>query len=116
MLEMVVMLLLAVPLEDPGVEPEGMEGRLTPVCPPVLPNMKAADWVGKGGQANGGSVNEVNNGYVKPLARRDPTEKGVVLINRLLNINALNLGSGNAGSGGDASSGNALGGGAGCHY
>jgi hypothetical protein len=70
MQEMVVMLLLAVPLEDPGVEPEGTEGLLIPVCPPIFPGMRAADWVGKGGQANGGSVNEVNNGYVETLPRK----------------------------------------------
>jgi hypothetical protein len=59
------MLLLAVPLEDRGVVgvPPETEDLLIPVRPSsyVIIGI-SADGIGKGGQANGGSVNEVNNG------------------------------------------------------
>jgi hypothetical protein len=63
MQEMEEMLLLAVPLEDPGVVQAETVDLLIPVSPFLHVYIrKSADWVGKGGQANGGSVNEVNNG------------------------------------------------------
>jgi hypothetical protein len=70
MQEMEEMLLLAVPLEDRDAVQAETVDLLIPVRPfsYVIIGM-SADEIGKGGQANGGSVNEVNNGWVLFLRR-----------------------------------------------
>jgi hypothetical protein len=63
MQEMEEMLLLAVPLEDRDAVQVETVDLLIPVRHfSYVIIVMSADRIGKGGQANGGSVNEVNNG------------------------------------------------------
>jgi hypothetical protein len=63
MQEMEEMLLLAVPLEDRDAVRVETVDLLIPVRHfSYVIIVMSADRIGKGGQANGGSVNEVNNG------------------------------------------------------
>jgi hypothetical protein len=69
MQEMGVMLLLEVPSEDLAeLDAEllgtGMEDPPIPVRLSCFRSVIVTDKIGKGGQANGGSINEVNNGLV----------------------------------------------------
>jgi hypothetical protein len=80
MQEMEEMLLLAVPLEDRDAVQAETVDLLIPVRPfSYVIIVMSADRIGKGGQANGGSVNEVNNGWVLFLGSFKEKERMLII-------------------------------------